>query len=463
MNYTVSNKLRTFAIVLMFLGLLGMVYGFMSSNKSLEEVKIMLAEEASHHGGGHGETAHVTETHGEADAHDTHAAEATSHDDAHAADHHGDEHAKHVQHQLHNRPWSAIYVGAFFFFMIALGVLAFYAIQRAAQAGWSPVLFRVMEAISAYVLPGGLIVLGIAVASHYIGHDSIFVWMNENMVNPDHEDYDKLVAGKAGFLNLPWFIVRGLIFIAGWSAYRYFIRKFSIAQDTADDIANFKKAFRISAAFLVFYIYTESMMAWDWIMSVDPHWFSTLFGWYVFASMFVSGITVIALMTIYLKAKGYLEFVNDSHIHDLAKFMFGISIFWTYLWFSQFMLIWYSNIPEEVTYFVTRIQDYKLPFFGMLVMNFIFPLLILMNSDYKRIPWFVVMGGIVILFGHYIDVFNMIMPATVGDRWFIGAPEIGAILFFAGLFLLVVFRSLSKAPLLAKGSPFIEESKHFHY
>src|SRR5690606_32969788 len=224
----------------------------------------------------------------------------------------------------------------------------------------------------------------------YLGHNSIFIWMNENMVNPDHEDYDKLVAGKAGFLNLPWFIVRGLIFIAGWSAYRYFIRKFSIAQDTADDITNFKKSFRISAAFLVFYIYTESMMAWDWIMSVDPHWFSTLFGWYVFASMFVSGITVIALMTIYLKAKGYLEFVNDSHIHDLAKFMFGISIFWTYLWFSQFMLIWYSNIPEEVTYFVTRIEDYKLPFFGMLVMNFIFPLLILMNSDYKRIPWFVV-------------------------------------------------------------------------
>ena len=204
-------------------------------------------------------------------------------------------------------------------------------------------------------------------------------------------------------------------------------------------------------------------MSWDWIMSVDPHWFSTLFGWYVFASMFVSGITVIALMTIYLKSKGHLEFVNNSHLHDLAKFMFGISIFWTYLWFSQFMLIWYSNIPEEVTYFVTRIEDYKLPFFGMLVMNFIFPLLLLMNSDYKRIPWFVVMAGIVILFGHYIDIFNMIMPATVGDRWFIGIPEISSILLFAGLFLFVVFTALSKAPLLAKGNTFIKESEHFHY
>jgi hypothetical protein len=322
-----------------------------------------------------------------------------------------------------------------------------------------------MEGITSYVLPGGLIVLAIAVASHYLGHNSIFVWMNENMTNPDHEDYDKLVAGKSGFLNMTGFIIRGLIFIAGWSIYRHFARKFSIAQDNADinDNSNFKKTFRISAAFLVFYIYTESMMSWDWIMSVDPHWFSTLFGWYVFASMFVSGITVIAMITMYLKSRGHLEFVNDSHLHDLAKFMFAISIFWTYLWFSQFMLIWYSNIPEEVTYFVTRFQDYQLPFLGMVVMNFVFPLLVLMNSDYKRIPWFVVMAGIVILCGHYLDIFNMIMPATVGDRWFIGVSEISSIMLFAGLFIFVVFTALTKAPLLAKGNPFIKESEHFHY
>src|SRR5690606_35677898 len=196
---------------------------------------------------------------------------------------------------------------------------------------------------------------------------------------------------------------------------------------------------------------------------LDPHWFSTLFGWYVFASMIVSAVTVIALITIYLKSKGYLEYVNDSHIHDLAKFMFAFSIFWTYLWFSQFMLIWYANIPEEVTYFVTRIENYKLPFFGMLAMNFVFPILLLMNSDYKRVNWFVVMTGIVILVGHYIDVFVMVMPATVGESWFIGLPEIGAMCFFFGLFIYIVFTALTKAPLMVKRNPFIEESKHFHY
>ncbi|GAB5564680.1 MAG: quinol:cytochrome C oxidoreductase [Winogradskyella sp.] len=454
MEYKISSKLRIVAIVMIVLGLLGVVAGF-NSAYSVTEDNISEVLAAEHHDGhGHGD-AHA------ADAHGHH-----GHDDAHA-DHHGEDaahgklthHEEHALHQIHNRPYSALYVGAFFFFMIALGVLAFYAIQYAAQAGWSPVLFRVMEGITSYVLPGGLIVLAIA----FVADSHIFIWLKEGVTVEGHENYDKLVAGKSGWLNKTGFFVRGIIFLAGWSLYRFFSRKFSIAQDSADDNRNFKKNFRISAAFLVFYIYTESMMSWDWIMSVDPHWFSTLFGWYVFASMLVSGITVIAMITIYLKSKGLLEFVNDSHIHDLAKFMFGISVFWTYLWFSQFMLIWYSNIPEEVTYFVTRIEHYKLPFFGMLAMNFIFPLLLLMNSDYKRINWFVVMAGIVILCGHYLDVFNWIMPATVIERWYIGLPEIGSILLFGGLFLLVVFTALSKAPLLAKGNPFMKESEHFHY
>jgi hypothetical protein len=127
------------------------------------------------------------------------------------------------------------------------------------------------------------------------------------------------------------------------------------------------------------------------------------------------------------------------------------------------MLIWYADIPEEVTYYVARFQDYKLPFFGMLVMNFIFPLLVLMNSDYKRVNWFVIMTGIVVLLGHYLDIFNMVMPATVGDQWFIGLPEIGGILFFGGLFVFWVFTALTKAPLQPKRNPFIEESRHFHY
>ena len=439
--YKISNGIKIFSLTLILLGGIGWGYSYMDSHKTIEQVKEMLMNESSH-GSSHGDQSeHMEKTNED------------HHNDLNESSQ-DDEHAEHVMHQIHNRPYAALYIAAFFFMMISLGVLAFYAIQYASQAGWSPVLFRVMQSITYYLLPGALIVLAIAL----FADKHLFIWMD-----PDVVAHDKLIQAKAGWLNKTAFLIRGLIFIGGWSLYRYFSRKFSLAQDLANDNKNFKKNFQISAGFLVFYIYTESMMSWDWVMSVDPHWFSTLFGWYVFASMIVSGITTIALMTIYLKSKGYIKFVNDSHLHDLAKYMFGFSVFWAYLWFSQFMLIWYANIPEEVTYFVTRIEDYTIPFFTMFALNFIFPFLVLMNSNYKRIPWFIVMAGIIILIGHYMDVYNMIMPATVGDRWGFGLPEISALALFSGLFIILVFYSLSKAPLLEKRNPFIKESENFHY
>ncbi len=436
--YTFSSKLKTFSLVLMLLGLVGIGIGFMSAPKTIEEVETILSESHAH-------------------GHHDHAVAHADHADAKHSDAEHKEHLEHVLHQLQNKPWAAFYVACIFFLLLSVGVMAFYAIQYAAQAGWSPILFRVMEGITAYMLPGSIIFFIVLVLSAmHMNH--LFVWMDADVVAND-----TLIQGKSGYLNVTFFLIRAAIFLGLWNFFRAKMRKNSIAQDSTTDLTFYKKNFKLAATFLVIFIITESIMSWDWIMSVDPHWYSTLFGWYVFASFFVSGITAIALITLYLKSKGYLEKVNTSHIHDLAKFMFGISIFWTYLWFSQFMLIWYSNIPEEVTYYVTRIEQYNLPFFGMLAMNFIFPLLILINTDFKRLSWIIVMAGIVILFGHYIDFFNMIMPATVGDQWFIGMPEIGSILFFLGLFIFVVFSALTKAPLEPKNNPYMEESKHFHY
>jgi hypothetical protein len=272
------------------------------------------------------------------------------------------------------------------------------------------------------------------------------------------------VDGKSWWMNTTGWTIRGIIYLVLWNAYRFFIRKNSIAEDTANDgNKTYKKNYHASVIFLVIFMLTESMMSWDWIMGLDPHWFSTLFGWYVLASLLVSALTVIAFVTIYLRSKGALPSVNDSHIHDLAKFMFGFSVFWTYLWFSQFMLIWYADIPEETTYFVARFNEYKLPFLSMVVMNFVFPILLLINSDFKSIPWFVVMGGIVILAGHYVDFFVMIMPATVGDQWSFGIPELSSLLFFLGIFIYTVFSAFAKANPIPKGNPFLKESEHFHY
>lgn len=449
--YTLTSKLKLFAIIFMVVGAIGIISGFLTTPSSIKEVKEMLDTN-------HGDSHNIGKTQNE-----NHKNVIGSHDGNEEEAHDNEAHYEHVLQQMQNRPWAAIYVATFFFFIIVLGVLTFYAIQYASQAGWSPVLFRVMEGITAYLPIITAVLFILLLLSGVFNMNHMFSWMNPDLVNPDSPDFDKVIAEKSGWLNVPFFLIRAAFYMLGWNLYRYLSRRNSIRDDNAEDNRWFKKNFKMSAGFLVFYIVTESMMSWDWIMSLDPHWYSTLYGWYIFAGMMVCGITVIALVTIVLKSQGYLEFVNDSHIHDLAKYMFGFSIFWTYLWFSQFMLIWYANIPEEVVYFVTRVEDFKLPFFGMVVMNFVFPVLLLMNSDYKRVNWFVVLTGIVILAGHYIDIFVMVIPATVGTSWFIGIPEIGSLLFFFGLFVYVVFTALTKAPLLVKHNPFIKESKQYHY
>ncbi|WP_196891078.1 quinol:cytochrome C oxidoreductase [Aureivirga marina] len=451
--YKFSSKLKTFSIALMVIGILGVGYGFFSAPKTVEDVKEMLHDSHdSHHGG-------------ESKAHLEKEALAKIENHGHEADaSHGDTdaHAEHALHQLQNRPWSALYVSVLFFALISLGVLVFYALQHVSQAGWSIVLLRVMEGITAY-LPVGTVLLFVFLVLSSMHANHLFAWMDSSALDPNNPNYDKLLVSKSGYLNIPFFLARAVVYIIGWNLYRHLSRKRSIAMDSASNLDIYKRNFKRSAGFLVFFLVSESMMSWDWIMSIDHHWFSTLFAWYVFASFLVSAVTTIALVTVYLKSKGYLENVNDSHIHDLAKFMFGFSVFWTYLWFSQFLLIWYSDIPEEVTYYVTRFNEYKLPFLGMVGMNFVFPILLLINSDYKRIPWLVVMGGIVILAGHYVDFFVMIMPGTVGENWSIGIPEISAVLLMLGLFIYVAFTALTKAPLLAKGNPFLKESEQFHY
>jgi len=441
--YTFSNRLRITSFILMAVGILGIGIGFVSAPSSVEEAKAMIAS----HDDGHGDTHAEVPGMGAEVEH------------GNMADH-GTDHDEHLLHQLQNRPWAALYVAALFFFIIALGVLAFYAIQRAAQAGWSPMLFRVMEGITAYLVPGGIIVFVLLVLSVlHLNH--LFVWMDPEVV-----EHDELLQGKASYLNPVFFLIRAAIFLVGWILYREVSRRLSLAQDKADDNSNFKKNFRWSAGFLVFYLVSESMMSWDWIMSVDPHWFSTLFGWYVFASMFVSGITVIAMIAIYLKSRGYLPDVNDSHIHDLAKFMFGISIFWAYLWFGQFMLIWYANIPEETGWFLIRqTGDWKWVGVALILGHFALPFFLLLSRFPKRRPGLLAVGAIYILAVHFIDLFWIVQPQK-SPLGHMPVPLLDVFLCVAMIGLYVVFtaKSLQGAALIPTGDPRLAESlSHENY
>lgn len=206
------------------------------------------------------------------------------------------------------------------------------------------------------------------------------------------------------------------------------------------------------------------MSAWDWIMSIDTHWFSTMFGWYVFASWWVSGLALITFIVIMLKDKGYLSVVNSNHIHDLGKFVFAFSIFWTYIWFSQFLLIYYAGIPEETIYFVERWKNdhYAPVFFINLIVNFFFPFLVLMTRDAKRHTRILKVVCPAIVFGHWLDFYLMVTPGTLQENGGFGLIEVGLLAMYASAFIYVALSNLAKAPLVARNHPMLKESLHHH-
>lgn len=360
------------------------------------------------------------------------------------------------------RAWSNLFAGAFFFMALSLAAAFFLGLQYAAEAGWSTTIKRVIEAVTMY-LPWGLSCMLLIFICSQLHLNHLYHWMVEGIADPASPNYDPVIAAKIGYFGPFWWI-RTILYMIGWLWFTFKLRKNSIAADKLDiDVNNsfHWKNIKIGAWFMVLFAVTSSTSAWDWVMSIDTHWFSTLFGWYIFAGMWISAIVSITVLVIWMKKLGYLEYVTESTIHDMGKWMFAISFLWTYLYFSQFMLIWYSDIPEEVIYFQTRWESYKVLMWTVLFVNFAFPMIMLMSRDCKRNFFFLMFVGTIIFVGHYLDVIMIVMPGTVGHSWTgIGWMEFGTFFFFLGLFIFVVLNALTKAPLLVKNHPFLQESLH---
>jgi len=359
------------------------------------------------------------------------------------------------------RVWTSILISGFFFFGIGLIGTFFLAVQYAAEAAWGVVLKRIMEGVAAY-MPIGAITLIIVFAAGSLHLHHIYHWMDPELSNPESPEYDALIAHKHPYLNQPFWWLRALVFLGVYALFTYIFRKRSLQEDMDSSKSFYLKNMTLAAIFLVFFGYTSMVFSWDWIMSIDTHWFSTIFGWYIFSGMWVSGLVMMTLLIIYMKSKGLMDFVNDSHIHDMGKWVFGVSFLWTYLFFCQFMLYWYSDIPEEITYFKARIDDYTWTFWGTFLINFVLPMLLLMSKDAKRNAGFLTFVGVIILFGHWLDTFMIVTPGAMHDHGVVGLVEIGTFLGFLGLFLFVVLGALAKRPLLVKGHPMLEESLHHH-
>jgi len=261
-----------------------------------------------------------------------------------------------------------------------------------------------------------------------------------------------------------FFITRMIVFFGLWYLFFTWIKKEMLAQDLDGSLEHWYTARKLSAIFLVIFAVSSSVAAWDWVMSIDTHWFSTMFGWYIFASWWVTGLSVITLIVVYLKDAGYLKVVNANHLHDLGKFIFAFSIFWTYIWFSQFLLIYYANIPEETVYFISRMKNppYNWIFYANLFLNFVFPFLLFMTRDSKRHMSMLKVVCPIVVVGHWFDFYNMVTPGIMKHNGGVGFLEIGVTLVFIAVFLYVVLNALSKLQLVAKHDPFMEESLNHH-
>ncbi len=356
------------------------------------------------------------------------------------------------------RTWANILMSNFYFMAIALAGTFFIAVNYVSQAGWAVVVKRVPEAMGQF-LPFAAVVM--LIIFFFGGHD-LYHWTHHYLYDKTDIRYDAIMDGKSAYLNTPFFVIRMVAYFVIWIGFTYLFRRESLQEDLNGGMSHYNKSVRYGAAFLILFAITSSTSAWDFIMSIDGHWFSTMFGWYTFAGLFVSGIVMMIMWVLYLKGQGHLENVNENHLHDLAKFMFAFSVFWTYLWFCQYMLIWYANIPEEVTYFAIRIDHYGSLFAFNIFVNFMFPILVLMTRNAKRKRQILMLTCAVLFIGHWTDLFVMIMPGTVGEHWHIGFIEIGTLIGFLGAFLYSTHTALTKASTSVKNHPLLPESVHHH-
>jgi len=362
------------------------------------------------------------------------------------------------------RFWGALLQNSVYFLLVVNAAMFFMCATTLALAGFQLSFRRITEAIAACVIPIGIITFIILMILIF-GHKTfIYEWLDKDLVNKD-----EVLKGKKGFLNPTFFTVWTALTIGLWAWLGYRMRAISREIDNTPLTVEQGKKYIYkntvwSALFIVWFALTvASTVPWLWLMSINAHWFSTMYSWYTFASTFVAGIALITLFVIYLKNQGYLEFTNEEHLHDLGKFQFAFSIFWTYLWFSQFMLIWYANISEETIYFKNRFEGaYQGIFYLNLIINFLAPLLIYMKRNSKRNYATVVFMSVALLFGHWLDLYQMVFGSLIPDHVPLGLFDFGIAAGFIGLIIWQTSVVLSKFPLISKNHPFLKESIIHH-
>lgn len=350
------------------------------------------------------------------------------------------------------RAWISFVMNHFFFMSVALGGVFFAAIQWLTSAMWSSPIRRFCESMSAY-LPFAFISLVLLM----FGVHWIYLWSQ-----PEVLAHDVILQEKSGYLNIGFFAARNIIALGVLFLFAAKLVKNSLSQDKDGSPSWTARNKALSPLFIILFGVIFTMASFDQIMSLDAHWFSTMFGVYCFSGAFYAALGLTTLMALHFR-KQMGSLLNDNHIHDLGKFMFGMAVFYAYIGFSQFMLIWYANIPEETMWFMHRMHGGWMYVTSFLAFGkFAIPFFVLLPRHAKRDTRTLTAIGIFMLVAHWIDCVWMVQPNFYSDGPHLGWVEIGMAIGFTGVFGYSITKFLSRNNIVAMGDPRLEEAVFHH-
>lgn len=346
--------------------------------------------------------------------------------------------------------WASVLMVSFLLVSFALAGLLFIALSYLTSAGWSIVFRRIHEALFPLLFPG---LGGIALVMFF--HPSLFPW---------YEQTDHFTGFKQYWLTYSNWLMRGAVYAAIWLGFGYGLRWHSRKQDQDGKLSHTRWNTVLSALFVVTFALSYWLASVDWIMSLEPLWYSTMFGVYNFAGLFSSGIAIVIIFAVWLQKRGPLRGVlKDDHLHVLGMMLLGFTTFWGYIWFSEYMLIWYAGIPEETIHFAKRTHGLWLPLFYLnFFLNWVIPFLALLPRAGKRNADYLARVAGMVLAGRLLDMYLLVIPTVSESNPIAGLAPFGILLAGVGVLMLVVGRALENAPLVPLKDPFVDESLHYH-
>ncbi len=352
-----------------------------------------------------------------------------------------------------SKTWANYMVNNYYFLSLGIGVTFFGALQYVANTGWSAGFTRVYQAMGNIIPVIAILMIPIL----FFGMDTLYHWAHDGAA-----EHDPLIAHKAPYLNWSFFSLRYVFYFAVWIFMTQMIRRLSLKEDALGGLKYFKKLQLYSRAYIFLLALTFSLATFDWIMSIDVHWFSTIFAFRNFAMAFYHGLAVLTLILIILNKLGYMPWFSKAHLADLTRFIFVLCIIWTYMWLSQYLLIWYANIPEETVYYLPRTKgEFVVLFWTEFVLNWAVPFILFLSSKVSTKLPITVAVLIILIIGQWVDLYQQVIVGSYG-KLEIGLIEVGSFLGYAGLFTFVVAYSLSKVPLIQKNHPYLEEAMKHH-